>query len=195
MTDARINLTLKLRNLVSRAAIRLIELHFQHVSGIGLQYVHLGEVSLFYDPSVFTPQTLKERFAELGFEVLTDPDDAIVEKIRIAAIELIHFANNVNSLIRNSDYISERLEMPYDKLSRIYSKKTGQTLEQYLINLKVEKAKELILNNEFSLSEIAYMLGYSSVQYLSNQFKKTTGVTVSQFKELPDAHRIPLEDI
>jgi len=195
MTNARINLTLKLRNLISKSGIKLIELHFRYVSGIDIHYVHLGEVSLFYDASSLTQQQIEEALKDLGFEIIYDPEDVIVEKIRIAAIELIHFANNVNSLIRNSDYISERLELPYDRLSRIYSRKTGNTLEQYLISLKIEKAKELILNNEYTLSEVAYMLGYSSVQYLSNQFKKTTGLTVSQFKDSEDPSRIALEDI
>lgn len=194
MTDSRIYLQLKVRNLISKAAIKLIELHFQQVNDIEIHYVRLGEIALSYDENFISLPTLKAMLFELGFEIIDDAEEVIVERIRIAAIELIHFANNVNSLIRNSDYISERLGMAYEKLSRIYSKKTGRTLEHYLINLKIEKAKELILNNEYTLSEIAYMLDYSSVQYLSNQFKKITGVTVSQFRESP-AGRIPLEDV
>jgi AraC family transcriptional regulator len=195
MTEPRKNLTLKLRHLISKAAIKLIELHFQHLNGIDIHYIHLGEVSLFYDAATFTPEEIKALFCELGFEIMSDPEDVIVEHIRIAAIELIYYANNVNSLIRNSDYISERLQLPYEKLSRIYSRKTGNTLEHYLIGLKIEKAKELILDGAYTLSEIAYMLGYSSVQYLSNQFKKTTGLTVSQFKEDGRHSRVALEDI
>jgi AraC-like DNA-binding protein len=102
---------------------------------------------------------------------------------------------NINSLIRNSDYISDKLQMPYDKLSRIFSKTTGTTLEKYLIVLKIEKVKELLERDEFTLSEIAYMLGYSSVQYLSNQFRKVSGHTVSEYKQSPESKRIPLEDL
>ncbi len=102
----------------------------------------------------------------------------------MAAIELIYFSNNANSLIRNSDYISERVQQPYSKISRVFSYVTATTLEKYLILLKIEKTKELLIHNELSLSEIAYQLGYSSVQYLSNQFKKITGFTVSQYRDL-----------
>jgi len=101
----------------------------------------------------------------------------------------------MSSLIRNSDYISDKLQLPYEKTSRLFSKVTGVTLEKYLILLKMEKTKELLRNNEFSLSEIAYMLDYSSVQYLSNQFKKVTGLTVSEYKALGYEIQIPLEEI
>jgi len=101
----------------------------------------------------------------------------------------------MSSLIRNSDYISDRVQVPNDKLSKVFSLVTNITLEKYLILLKIERAKELILNSEYTLSEISYMLGYSSVQYLSNQFKKTTGFTVSQYKNGAPVERIPLENI
>jgi len=185
----------KLKDLISKAGVKLIEIYFQHAEGIDLHYARLGAAGLYYNEVRYTEADITAMFASLGFEVLNDAEDEIVERIRIAAIELIQYAGNVNSLIRNSDYISERLEMPYDKLSRIYSRKCGKTLETYLIQLKIEKAKELIMSDKYTLSEIAYMLDYSSVQYLSNQFKKITGITVSQFKENPGAHRVAVENI
>lgn len=185
----------KLKDLITKSGVKLIEVYFQHKEGIDLHYVHLGEAALYYEAAQYTEADLVALFAELGFDMLTDPEDEIVERIRIAAIELVHYANNVNSLIRKSDYISERLELPYDKLSRIFSKKCGKTLETYLIQLKIEKAKELIRSEKYTLSEISYMLEYSSVQYLSNQFKKVTGLTVSQFRDAQADFRIPLEDL
>ena len=186
---------LKLKDLTSRIAIKLVEVYFQHVAGIELDYVHLGEAALRYDPALFSEADIIRQFKELGFETLNDPEDELVEQIRIAAIELIRLAGNVNSLIRNSDYLSERLGLPYDKISRIYSRKKGKTLETFLIQLKIEKAKELIITDKYTLSEISYMLDYSSVQYLSNQFRKVTGITVSQFKDDPQAHLVPIEEL
>ena len=127
--------------------------------------------------------------------MINDPEIEIVERVKVAAIELIYYANNTNSLIRNSDYISERVQLPYDKISKVFSKVTNTTLEKYIILLKIEKAKELLFKNDYTLSEIAYMLGYSSVHYLSNQFKKVTGFSVSQYKSLDEPHRIPLENL
>jgi len=193
--DGKKYLQLKLKDLISKSGVRLIELHFQQVEGVALEYVRMGEAALYYDSALLSEDDVSAIFNRLGFEIISDSEDVIVERIRIAAIELIYYANNVNSLIRNSDYISERLGMPYDKLSRIFSKKCNKTLENYLIQLKIEKVKELLSNDTYTLSEISYMLGYSSVHYLSNQFKKTTGITVSQYKDHPDSGRIPLEDI
>ena len=195
MEQGRNYIQIKLKDLISKAGVKLIEMYFKHAPDMSLHYARMGEVGLYYNPAAHDEAEISTIFKDLGFETLTDPEDEIVERIRIAAIELIHFANNTNSLIRNSDYISERLEMPYDKLSRIFSKKKGKTLETYMIQLKIEKAKELIVSDKYTLSEISYMLDYSSVQYLSNQFKRVTGLTVSQFKDEPNQHRIPIEEI
>ncbi len=195
LQQGRKYLHLKLKDLISKAGVRLIEIHLQSLEGIDPHFVHLGEVALYYDPAKYNDNDVYGIFQKLGFDIIDDAEDEIIERIRIAAIELIHYANNTNSLIRNSDYISERLQMSYDKLSRVFSKKCGKTLETYLIELKIEKAKELIASDKYSLSEISYMLEYSSVQYLSNQFKKVTGATVSQFKEDPAKYRKAIEDI
>ena len=187
--------------MISNAGIRLIELSFKDQTGTGvgigidLYFVRMGEVALYYDPERHTEESIARIFEAIGFTTLRDQEEVIIERIRIAAIELIYYANNVNSLIRNSDYISEKLEMPYDKLSRIFSRKTGRTLETYIVQLKIEKVKQLISNQEYSLSEIAYMMGYSSVQYLSNQFKKVTGITVTQYKDNGIQDWVPIEQI
>jgi AraC-like DNA-binding protein len=184
-----------LKNMMSKSCIRLIELYFKNIEGISIKKIFLGEVTMAYDMLKTSEEEIVKHFNQLGFAVVNDPDVMITEKIKVAAIELIHFANNTNSLIRNSDYISERVQLPYDKISKVFSKVTNTTLEKYIILLKIEKAKEMITAGELTLSEIAYTLGYSSVQYLSNQFKKTTGYTVSQYKELPQQERTPLENL
>jgi AraC-like DNA-binding protein/copper chaperone CopZ len=184
-----------IKNMVSKSCIRLVELYFSNVEGVEVQKVFLGKVLLEQDNTLVDTKTMEEHFERIGFSVLLNPDVILVEQIKIAAIELIYFANNANSLIRNSDYISERVQEPYSKISRAFSYVTGITLEKYLILLKIEKTKELLLNDELSLSEIAYQMGYSSVQYLSTQFKKTTGYTVSQYKDLEDKPRVALENL
>lgn len=184
-----------LQNMLSNSCIKLAEIYFGHLSGVEVLKVRLGEVTLRFDPVKISRTEIEKGFTEIGFAIIADPNLALVENIKVAAIELIHKANNMNSLIRNSDYISDRVQIAYDKLSKVFSSVTGTTLEKYIILLKIERAKELILKDEFSLSEIAYMLGYSSVQYLSNQFKKITGYTVSQYKNGAPVERIPLEQI
>ena len=191
----KVNTTLQLRNMVGKSCIRLIEVYFKNVPEIEVKRVELGFVELQYEPKKITPKQIESHIKEIGFGILKDQDEQLVEEIKIAAIELIHYAYNTNSLIRNSDYLSDKLCLPYTKLSKVFSEKTNSTLEKYLILLKIEKVKELLVNEDYTLSEIAYMLGYSSVHYLSNQFKKITGVTVSDFKKDPAAYRIPLDEL
>ncbi len=176
--------TFAVKDMISRTCIRYVELCFSEVEGVELQRVELGQVQLRIDEEKSSPEKVKARFKEIGFEVIEDRDAILTEKVKLAAIELIMYANNKNSLIRNSDYISDKVQEPYDKISKVFSKVAGMTLEKFIILLKIEKIKEMILRDELTLSEIAYQLGYSSVQYLSRQFKQITGYTFSEFKAL-----------
>jgi AraC-like DNA-binding protein len=98
-------------------------------------------------------------------------------------------------MVRNSDYLVGKFGKTYPYLSSVFSKYEGITLEKYIIFQKIEKAKALIEEDELSLSEIAFMMGYSSVQYLSTQFKSVTGVSVSDFKKHPSKYRISIDKI
>lgn len=184
-----------LKNMLAKSCIKLIEKEFNGKIGLNNLQVKMGEMSFEHEPQQLSLLEIESLLFDLGFSVIKDNDEKTVEQIKLAAIELIFQANNVSSLIRNSDYISDKLQMPYEKISRIFSKVCGVTLEKYLILLKIEKIKELLHNNAFTLSEISYNLGYSSVQYLSNQFKKVTGYTVSEYKALGHEIRIPLEEL
>jgi len=129
------------------------------------------------------------------FKQIEDKNKIIVEQIKIAVIELVHYANNNNSIIRNSDYLMEKIGKSYQQLSNIFSEYEDLTLEKFIIAHKIEKTKRLLIINELTLSEIAFQMGYSSVQYLSNQFKKITGLTVSEFKKLKNPEIKALDEI
>ncbi|MGQ9848066.1 MAG: helix-turn-helix domain-containing protein, partial [Bacteroidales bacterium] len=94
-----------------------------------------------------------------------------------------------------TDLLQEKLNLSYQYLSTLFSSSEGITIEKYIILQKIEKVKELIVYDELSFSEIAYRLGYSSVQHLSNQFKKITGLTPSHFKKIKNFKRNPLDKI
>ena len=181
--------------MVSRSCMRLVREAFRPMHGVVVHDVRLGHVKLEHDPELVPLAALLVALDRAGFPAKADKDTQLVEGIKSACIELIHFAGNVSSLIRNSDYLSDKLGQPYDRLSKVFSQRTGITLERYIILLKVEKVKLLIEGGEHSLSEVAWMLGYSSVQYLSTQFKQITGVTIGTFKEEPAKYRVPLEKL
>jgi AraC-like DNA-binding protein len=107
---------------------------------------------------------------------------------------MIHYADEL-PLVNYSNYISEKLNHDYTYLSNIFSEIKGITIQQYIIIHKIERIKELIIYNEMNITEIAWKMNYSSVAHLSNQFKKITGFSPSQFKQLKDKHRSPIEDI
>ncbi len=129
------------------------------------------------------------------FKQITDKNQILVNEIKIAIIELVHYSNNNNSIIRNSDYLVEKIGRSYQQLSSLFAEYENRTLEKFIIAHKIERTKHLIIRNEMSLSEIAFQMGYSSVQYLSNQFKKTTGITVSEFKKIKNPAMLELDKI
>lgn len=175
---------IKIKNMVCSCCVRILKMELEQ-NGYKIVDIGLGFVKLIDDN--LSNEKLEKVIEEAGFELVIDRESQIVEQIKIAVIELIHHLNNVDSIIRKSDYLVEKLGLSYQQLSKIFSKKEGITLEKYIIAQKIERIKELILRDEYTLSEIAYMMDYSSVQYLSNQFKNFTGMSVTEYKqsELP----------
>ncbi|HPF64000.1 AraC family transcriptional regulator [Lentimicrobium sp.] len=142
-----------------------------------------GEVEIMFNPLEHNREYYTELLSAHGFEPIFSRERQIVEKIKLAVIELIHKAGNVNSMIRNSDYLVERLGLSYAYLTNLFSRHEHITLEKFIILHKIEKVKELIEYDEYTLSEIAVQLGYSSVQYLSAQFRQVTGISVTEYKK------------
>ena len=170
-----------LKNMNSSCCIRLIRLLLQQL-GAEPGYIKLGEVSLSWDNNKVSEKEIVAALEENGFPVLKDKEQQLIEKVKTSVIELIHLSDNKSSIIRNSDYLVDKTGYSYQHLSSIFSQHENMTLERFIILHKIEKVKELLEYDELTLSEIAWQMGYSSVQYLSAQFKKVTGVTVSEFK-------------
>ena len=130
-----------------------------------------------------------------GFELLIEKSAKIIETIKTLIIELI-YQDQLESLSVNlSDYLARRLNHDYSYLSSLFSAVESITIEKYFILQKIERVKELLIYDELTLSETAYRLGYSSVQHLSNQFKKVTGMSPTHFKSLRTQTRKTLDKI
>ncbi len=136
-------------------------------------------------------QTLKQN----GFELLIDKNAEIIENIKTIIIDLIYKDGLEEMNINLSDYLVQKLKQDYSYLSTLFSSVESITIEKYFILQKIERVKELLIYDELTLSEIAYQLGYSSVQYLSNQFKNSTGMNPSKFKALRKQERKSLEKV
>lgn len=129
---------------------------------------------------------IDEQLRGKGFELIKERGRALIEQIKAQLIEYLHYIEEVEQPQKLSGYLSEHLHRNYSYLSNSFSSQENFTIEQYLIHLKIERVKELLTYEEMTLSEIAWKLNYSSVQYLSNQFKKVTGETVSSFQKNMD---------
>ena len=157
--------------------------------------VELGEIVLKEDAiTKQQQQQLSINLKQLGFELLDDKRKKIIEQIKTLIINNIHY-NKENSSRNYSGFIAENLYHDYSYLSKLFSETEGITIEQFIINQKIEKVKELLVYDEKSLSEIAFETGYSSVAHLSSQFKKVTGLTPTQFKQSGIHHRKTLDKV
>lgn len=156
--------------------------------------IELGEVEIKNEPTAHTLQQLDTALKNLGFEIIDDRKSRIIEKIKNAIVEIIHHSEE-NIGVNLSNYLSQKVNYDYNYLSNLFSEIEGTTIEKYFISQKIEKVKELMKYDELTLSQIADRLGYSSVAYLSNQFKKQTGLSPSFHKSLKKNGRRNIDDL
>jgi YesN/AraC family two-component response regulator len=156
--------------------------------------VELGEVEIMENLSSEQREQLKIALLESGLELMDDKKSVLIEKIKNVIIEMVH-NSEVAIKINFSNYLSEKLNHDYTYLSNLFSEVQGTTIEQYIISHKIERIKELIIYGELNITEIAWKMNYSSVAHLSNQFKKSTGLSPSHFKQLKNKRRSPIEEL
>ena len=130
----------------------------------------------------------------MGLELLEKKDGILIEKIRQIILDYVYKSDEKPD-VNFSTILSKELNMSYSYLANFFSEIEATTIEQYIIALKIERIKELIMFDELTLSEIAYQLHYSSVAHLSGQFKKVTGLTPTHFKSLKEKRRISIQNI
>jgi len=153
--------------------------------------IQLGRVIIEINEN-FNQIKFQEKLNKNGFEIMQNPEIQLSEKIKI---KLIQFIEENNSTENISLYLAKVLHKEYSVLSKTFKKIEEQTIEKFFIKLKVEKAKELIQMNKFSFSEIAYQLNYNSINHLSGQFKTSTGITMTEYKNSKNWNRISLDKI
>lgn len=156
--------------------------------------VELGEIETREDVSDDQKKKLNTKIKKVGLELLEKKQGVLIEKIRQVMVDYV-YKSEERPPVKFSVLLSEELNMSYTYLSNFFSEVEATTIEQFVIALKIERIKELIIFGEHSLSEIAFMLHYSSVAHLSAQFKKITGLTPSHFKALKEKRRITIQNI
>jgi AraC-like DNA-binding protein len=182
-----------IKNMVSQRCKLMVE---EQLSKLGLKFsiVELGVIELPEDITHQQREQLRENLEVSGLEILDDVKSILTERIKNAVVEMIHYSEELPKE-NYSNYLAEKIGYDYTYLSNIFSEVKGITLQQYIINNKIERVKEFLLYDELTLTEISYRLHYSSVAHLSSQFKKTTGFSPSFFRKLNLKRKGNLEDL
>lgn len=168
----------------------------EELKNLGIHYivVDLGMVEILEDITPIQLEKLRVALLKSGLELMDDKKSILIERIKNVIIELVHYSDAVPK-VNFSDYLSEKLGYDYTYLANTFSEVKGITIEHYTIANKIERVKELLIYDELNLTEISYLMNYSSVAHLSNQFKKVTGLTPTYFKQLKNKRRNSLENM
>ena len=168
----------------------------EELKKLGLRYtlVDLGMVEILEDINQDQHDILKINLLKFGLELLDNKRSILIEKIKSVIVEMVHYTDEVPK-VNYSDLISKKLGYDYTYLSNIFSEVKGITIQQFIILHKIERVKELLLYDELNLTEISYLMHYSSVAHLSNQFKKITGLSPSYYKTLKHKRDNTLENM
>lgn len=171
-----------IKGMVCERCIEAVRTVFEN-SGVNVLEIGLGEVELIAGAEM-KEAPIESKLKGLGFSLLRDKNQLLVKGIKEVVADVYSGSFDFPRHFQFSNYISCRLCTSYKKISRIFSAIEGRTLEQYILQYKIDKIKELLVYTELSLSAIAFQLDYSSVAHLSGQFKSFTGLTPSFFKAL-----------
>jgi len=182
-----------IRNMVCNRCIMAVQQVFESLNNPPVR-ISLGEVETAHLIQENDLEKLRKALVSYGFELIDDTKSQLIEKIKNTIVQSVHHSNE-DLKINYSEYIESHLNRDYAYLSSLFSEVEGTTIEKYIILQKIERVKELLVYDELTLSEIAYQMGYSNVAYLSNQFKKVTGLTPSHFKQVKENKRKPLDKI
>lgn len=193
ISEHRNRMTLYIKNMVCDRCKTAVSQELRKLQ-IVFQKIELGEVLMYEIPPDDQLNAFKKAIKELGFELIDDKNSRVIEKIKSEIIKKIHDKGH-KSKTNISTFLVEKIGKDYSSLSSLFSEVEGTTIEQYVIRQKIERVKELLVYDELSLSQIAIQLHYSSVQHLSKQFKKVTGLTPSHFKNLRPHIRKPLDKV
>lgn len=162
---------------------------------LGLHFiVEMGEVDIMENITATQREQIRVALLQSGLELMDDKRAMLIEKIKNIIIEMVHYTDELPKT-NFSDFLAGKLNYDYTHLAKLFSEVQGTTIEKFIISHKIERVKELIIYDELNLTEIAWKMHYSSVAHLSNQFKKTTGLTPSHFKNLKDRKRSAIEDV
>ncbi|GAB4024400.1 AraC family transcriptional regulator [Spirosoma koreense] len=188
-------MTLTIRNMVCDRCKRVVREELEKL-GLSVGRVELGEVEVEPLPETVRLEEVRRILQLNGFDLVDDKKQSLVEHMKVLLInEIQHLKGEKQPAENYSTFLERKLGYEYSYLSGLFSASEEQTLEKYIIALKIEKVKEWLRYDELTLSEIAWRLHYSSAQHLSNQFRQVTGQTPGQFRKKGQTDRRSLDKL
>ncbi len=181
----------KIKGMICSRCLKVLNIELK-ATGAEVVEIQLGKIVIRYDPSKIDKSLIKQIIQENEFEIIWNKASILAERTKRWIINYLWSTEQEENL---SDYLVKKLNTNYDSLSRTFSRTFGKAIERYSILLKMERTKELIENGELSFSEIAYVMGYQNPSALSRQFKRETGMTLKEYKNLEVSRRIPIDKI
>ena len=187
--------TIYIKHMCCQRCIEAVQTELTSL-GLKVKNVELGEAS-FTEPSKIKVDSIANALKKRGFELIKSEDELLVETIKTAVIDLIHYSDNVGNdkKIHLQEFLEQKIKKSYSRIQKVFSLHTNMTIEKYIILQRLEKVKEKIEESNLNLSEIAYAMGYKTLQHLSAQFKKITGVTMMEYKKAKKTDRKAFDEI
>jgi AraC-like DNA-binding protein len=187
-----IKTTIFIKNMVCPRCISAVE---QTLSKLNIPVIEVKLGKAILESSNIDYPNLNKELKAIGFEIIQNKNEQIIEQIKTLIIDYIHHHNGENLKINISEYLSKKIGHEYSSISSIFSKAENTTIEKFIILQKIERVKELIDYNELNFSEIAFNLNYSSAAHLSKQFKKITGFTLTDYKKTKPEQRNTIDNL
>lgn len=171
-------------------SIRCILIVKSELDALRIPYekVEIGQIDISNNLTTAQNKMLRNALSLKGLELIDDRKAILIERIKTVIVEMIRGEVDIPKA-NFSDYISKRLNYDYTYLANLFSEVNGITIEYFVIAHKIERVKEMLVYDEFTLSEISFKLNYSSVAHLSSQFKNVTGLTPSFYRQIKKDRR------
>lgn len=185
---------LAIRNMVCGRCIRVVKEELENL-GHTIKEIDLGRVVLLEEPTNAEREIIQKVLTDNGFELIESQQAQLIESVKTLIIKHIHHKEEKSAWLNFSDFLAKKTHINYFHLSKLFSSLEGITIEKYVILQRIERVKELLIYEEYNLSEISYQLGYSSVAHLSAQFKKVTGLTPTAFRKQVSPRRKALDEV
>lgn len=124
------------------------------------------------------------RYYERQFNTRSAVNSDIVSQFHSILKEYFDKGYFTESGTPSLDYFSAKMHISSNYLTDLLKKETGYTAKDHINNFVIEKAKTLLLNNNESVSGIAFTLGFNYPHYFSRLFKNKTGMTPQEYRQM-----------